>query len=251
MKDLPFDAYDFFGYLASGLMVLCGLDAMFHLSDVMSTDMETLKFLVIVLASYVLGQMLATPAKGLLEDLIVRFLLGRPSVRLMGTPGWKDPRRYFALGYFEPLRPQVQTNIRTRAAGEGFEMTGKQDAHGIVQPTDASGEDLFIHVRFRPDVRSDEPLMARMDAYLNKYGFNRNVCFASLCLAIAVYVEYRMGGHERAQYLQYARLLGVMSLLLFYRYLKFLRLYSYELFNAYAAGPPPPKPETQASAPKA
>jgi hypothetical protein len=231
VKEFPFDTYDFFGYIASGLMVLIGLDVLFDISDVLSTDMETVQFLGIVLASYVVGQMLATPAKGLLEDLIVRFVLGRPSIRLMGKPTWKDLRRFLVPGYFEPLRPSVQDKVRARAKKEGLAKEG------------ANGEDLFIHIRFHPEVRTDEILMARTDAFLNKYGFNRNVCFASLCLLIAVYLKYQEGGTDQAQYLQYAQLLCVSTVLLFYRYLKFLRLYSFELFSSYAAGSAPEQAE--------
>ena len=70
MKEFPFDTYDFFGYIASGLLVLIGLDVLFDVPDILGADIDTVKFLAITLASYIVGQMLATPAKAILEDLV-------------------------------------------------------------------------------------------------------------------------------------------------------------------------------------
>jgi hypothetical protein len=224
VKEFGFDTYDFFGYIASGLLVLIGLDLIFDFSDVLGTDMDTMQALAVALASYVVGQILASPAKVLLEDLIVQFGLKKPCVRLMSDPDRRNPFRYLFWGYFQPLTQTVREKITKRVTqGDGNEPTG---------------EDLFVKVRFDPAVRADEALMARMDTFLNKYGFSRNVCFAALCLSIAVFVKSGdlPAGPEREQFLTYGWLLLVSAVLLFFRYLKFLRLYSYEMLNSYAAG---------------
>ena len=245
MKEFPFDTYDFFGYIASGLLVLIGLDVLFNVPDILGADIDTVKFLAITLASYIVGQMLATPAKAILEDLVVRFVLGRPSVRLMAERSMGDPRRYLFPNYFEPLRPRVQDKVRERAAEDGRPPISKQKSDGTTELVELSGEDLFVRIRFQPEIRTDETLMARMDSFLNKYGFNRNVCFASICLCIAVVLKSDEAGVDQEKFRQYAWLLGSSSVLLFYRYLKFLRLYSFEMFSAYAAGPPQDEADPQ------
>ena len=97
---------------------------------------------------------------------------------------------------------------------------------------DADAEDIFLTIRYAPEVLGSERLISKIDAFRDMYGFNRNVSFsllfAALCFAIAGHIK----GSRPLVHFAIAAL--VAGTLLFYRYLKFFRQYSYELFNSYA-----------------
>lgn len=220
MKDFPFDPYDFFGYLATGLLILFGLQQLIGIPEIAGRDLKTLDLTVITLAAYVIGQITATPAKTLLEDILVSQFLRSPSVNLMQ----KSRSVMWGIlfpGYFSPLPVTVQDKILAKAGNEGLaEMTG---------------EDLFLHIRFRDYIRTDDKLMARLGGFLNKYGFSRNLSFACLTAGVAILIVKPFNIDDPI--LRYAMLSITIGVLLFYRFLKFYRQYSYELFNAYAGKP--------------
>lgn len=77
--------------------------------------------------------------------------------------------------------------------------------------------------------------MTRLDSFLNLYGFARNLAFTTLAVGIALSARtwWLRPDPGLAKYAVIALVVGVF---LVYRYLKFFRQYSYELFNAYAGG---------------
>jgi hypothetical protein len=109
-------------------------------------------------------------------------------------------------------------------------VISKAVAEGLSEAS--ADESLFLHVRFRDYIRQDEALMARLGAFLNKYGFNRNLSFVAFLFAIAVMLSKPFD--LSTDVTRYALLSLSAGVLLFYRYIKFFRQYSYELFNAYA-----------------
>lgn len=218
MKDFPFDPYDFFGYLAAGLVVLFGLEMTIGVPKIIGQDLKALDLSVLTIAAYIAGQLAATPAKSVLESLFVHKLLGSPTTNLMRPTGTRPMMKFLFPGYFSALPESVQRRILERVSSEGLTVT--------------SGESLFLHIRFRDYVRSDSVLMARLNSFLNKYGFNRNLSFVALafCGAVLILTPF----DPDTERTRYALLAGITSLLLFYRYIKFYRLYTYELFNSYA-----------------
>lgn len=98
------------------------------------------------------------------------------------------------------------------------------------------GEDLFVHVRFSPEIRSDEKIMARLSSFLNQYGFSRNLCFTALIVGALLVVRSHFVGDTQMRWYGIGSL--VLSIALFYRYLKFFRQYSFEMFNCYRPKPP-------------
>ena len=216
MSRIPFDPYDFFGYLASGLLVVVGMEFVLGFPEIMHRELTAVETAVLVLTVYIAGQLTATPAKALLEDFVVAKLLQRPTVNLFRrkTP-WIG--RFFFPGFYKPLPYGVQQKILTKAEGEGIKETG---------------ESLFLHVRYDARITGNEELMAKLASFLNKYGFARNLAFVSLLVGLALLIRYHVD--PRTILLQYGVTALVGALLLFYRYLKFLRQYSFELFNVYA-----------------
>jgi hypothetical protein len=120
MNRLPFDPYDFFGDLASGLVLLVGMDLVLGFPRVLGADLKPLQTFMLVLAAYVAGQINATPAKALLEDCLVARFLGRPARNLLRLQkpvpvGWIFP------GFYAALPAHIRTRVTTRAKAEGLQ----------------------------------------------------------------------------------------------------------------------------------
>ena len=219
MLQLPFDTYDFFGYIASGVLVVAGMDLVLGFPDVLGRDLKALDLVLLILAVYIAGQLVATPAKAVLEDGIVEKLLGRPNVNLFRE---RRPRLRWTLfpGFYKPLPPEIRKRVHVRA--------NREDAAD-------SGEALFLHVRYHPQIAGDEKLMTRLTSFLDKYGFARNLAFTNIVVGIALLSkEGLFGGAADPPLARYGWTGVVVGVLLFYRYLKFFRQYSYEMFNTYA-----------------
>jgi hypothetical protein len=219
MNRIPFATYDFFGYLASGFLLVIGMDLALGFPRVLGHDLKPVEVMALLLAVYVGGQLIATPSKAVLEDGLVDRFLGRPNINLF-REARPLLRSLLFPGFYKPLPCEVRQRAMNRAASEG-----------IANP----GEALFLHVRYSPEVRADEKLLARLDTFLNLYGFARNLSFTSLLVGAALAIRAWWPGADPALP-KYAATTIVVGVLLLYRYLKFFRQYSYELFNAYARG---------------
>ena len=220
MNRIPFDPYDFFGYLASGLLVVVGMEVTIGFPHILGQDLKIVDSAVLLLAIYVAGQMIATPAKALLEDGLVAKLLGRPNVNLFRV---KKPwvRGHLFPGFYKSFPEQTRKKIQARAQSQG--VTG-------------TGEDLFLHVRYNPDILENDKLMAKLDAFINKYGFCRNLSFTSLTVGIGMTIMTMFGHSVDPELKRYTITALAGGVLLFYRYLKFFWQYSYEMFNTYGQG---------------
>jgi len=216
MNQLPFSVYDFFGYLAGGTVVLAALIASFF-GDASFRTSPTLPvgFLLVIIV-YVLGQIVANIAGDLIERRIVRRRLGTPTEVLLGdrTPNEFEAR--LLPGYFRALPPGVQAQVRARAG-------------------DRRGEDLFLHCHAQ--MKSDPVVQARLDTFLNLYGFCRNTAMSTSLAAACLLAGIALGSAETGSVAEpgWWLLLAVLATAgLFYRYLKFYRQYGFELFASYA-----------------
>ena len=181
-------------------------------------DLKIFDTIITSLGAYIAGQIVASPSKFILEDTIVKQLLLTPSITLMNEQSGSKVIRFFLPGYYVSLPHQIRDRIINSVTREGC--------------NDAEGEALFLHIRFQNDVRTDTHLMSRLGTFLNKYGFNRNLSFTCCLFAISIFVAY--GVNPITDEVKYAYIAAVVGILLFLRYLKFFRQYSYELFNSYA-----------------
>jgi len=215
MEKFPFDPYDFFGYLSSGIIVLFGLNIIVGTPHILSIQPKPLQTFLILLFAYIAGQCIASPSKWLLEDLIIKRVLKTPGTNLMRSkeqPAFWIAKTLFP-GYYQPLSEFTQNKI-------------------LANLKESTGEPLFEHIRFSNSIVSDAKLMSRLSSFLNKYGFSRNLCFVSLAFSgcILLLTPFDL----KTDTTRYGLLSFVASIMLFYRYLKFFRQYSYELFNTYA-----------------
>lgn len=213
MDKLPFSAYDFFGYLASGFLVVLAGSYIGGYEWITKDDIGVTTGLLLLTASYIVGQVLASPSAWLYERVLVGKVLGRPNEIL-----FSDRKRWWRFlfpGYFSALPAGTQTAIFERVKGS----------------TSQSGEALFL--RAFGVVKLEESCMSRLSDFRNMYGFCRNVSFACLLIALSMtFKEWRMWEHGALIVAAYICAIGM-----FYRYLKFFRQYSYELFVSFIALP--------------
>lgn len=78
MDKIPFTTYDVFGYLASGLALLAGLQLAFGFPPVLNSELRTLDAVFLLLAAYVLGHVVAAASQFVLESIVIEKGLGRP-----------------------------------------------------------------------------------------------------------------------------------------------------------------------------
>jgi hypothetical protein len=217
MSELPFEPYDFFGYIASGLVLVVVAQETLGFPKVFGADLKPFDIAVTVLAVYIAGQLVAGPSKFLFEDLLVHRVLRSPTTNLLAS---SPPRLRTLLfpGFYEPLPPLIRTRI-----------VAKLESMALA---DADAEDIFLTIRYAPEVLGSERLIAKIDAFRDMYGFNRNVSFSLLLAALCFATAGHLKGSRSLVHFAIAALIA--GTLLFYRYLKFFRQYSYELFNSYA-----------------
>jgi hypothetical protein len=171
--------------------------------------------------AYVIGHVFGQISAFLLEKLLVKHLLGYPTKALFSPPT-SGAKKFFFPGYFEPIpaliRDFVRENAKTATAKEAI-------------ATDNGA--LFVYCNAR--VKKQEETAALLAIFQSLYGFARNVCVASL-VAGAILVAGGIANHHNWE--TKAWLAGgavVVAVFLFYRYLKFFRVYALETYSAYAA----------------
>jgi hypothetical protein len=232
-KFLRFSDYDIFAYLATGLASLLAWDFAFGTHWVLGATWAAADAIASIFAAYIVGQIIASPAAWVLERRFVRRILGSPSRVLFCEP---PPGRLRQLkqrlfpDYYMPLDRRLAERVREKARSEG-------------QP-DASGESLFWTAFARS--KRDAGTYARMDAFLKLYGFCRNIAFVGVASAALIGVgaiwQARTSGlnSEIRNHLLWAGVALLAGVAMFYRYLKFHRLYSVEVFVGYAESNTPP-----------
>ena len=219
----PLSVYDVFGYLTSGFVVLAASDVAFAQGWLAKGELPLLQGVAILVFTYVVGHAVAHLSSALLQDGLVHKLLGRPENVLFGSRRRGLVRSIFP-GFFRPLPQQIRDAVMARAGACGI---------GSV------GQGLFMHCH--AIVVREETIRQRLDVFLTLYGFARNLCLAALLsggvLAIGAFREARAGSPTAyGERLVWASVFVLVAVIMLYRYLKFYRRYTSEVFRAYAVG---------------
>src|SRR5207245_11439989 len=120
---VPFDPYDFFGYLSSGLLVVLGMDLLFGFPHVLGQHLKPFDIAALLLAVYVAGQLAAGPAKTILEDFFIGRVLGRPNVNLFAAK--RSLWSFLFPGFYKPLPELIGQRALKRAAAAAIGVTGE------------------------------------------------------------------------------------------------------------------------------
>jgi len=214
MGRIPFSLYDFFGYLASGLLLTVGGAHALNKAAVITSGFSTSDYALLVVVVYILGHINSSLARWFLESIVVNRVLGDPVLVLLDLQvsrirllTWMFP------GYYKKLAIGVKQRL--------FESTS---ARGV--GTDARV--VFYHAHTL--AKRDPITWGRLESFLSLYGFCRNICFALIALSLMFAYSTTKLGTEYHYHLL-ASTLGAVAM--FYRYLKFYRLFSFELFSSY------------------
>ena len=212
----PFTTYDFWAYLASGFLLLFVADYVFETELLTRDSWTVVQGVVAVSCAYVVGQLVASLSSVVFERGLVGRLLGPPRTVLFGQCKACAGARYLLPGFFIALPAETQ-----KAALD------KGTAVGVSSPGEALFWSAFAHARSTPAV------MARLDSFLNQYGFCRNIAMVALLDAGLLAWSY-LGADGPVLNGQLAILALLTSFGMTLRYLKFYRHYAVEVFTAYA-----------------
>lgn len=212
---IPFSVYDFFAYLSSGAVIVATADYVLNLGILTQKEIGPVLGVALIVLAYVAGQIVSQFSSALLEHTFANRILQRPSVLLLGGRPRSKILKWLFPNYHRPLPAHVQQRVREQAAARNC---------------CAMGEGLFLHVY--PLVTKDERLQIRLDQFLNQYNFARNMSFAFAIATACILISHWRGSHPVP--LRWAALAGFAAISLLYRYLKFFRQYSYELFLRYS-----------------
>jgi hypothetical protein len=214
---IPFGVYDFFAYLSSGAVILVALDHVFKTGVLTQAHTPPIVAVVLVIVAYVCGHIVAHFSSFVLERLFVGKLLHRPSALLLGD----EPHFVFLEKLFPNYHRSLPASTKLRI---------REQKHA--RECSSSGEAFFLHAY--AIVTRNEKWQLRLDEFRNQYGFARNMSFAFIASSVILAIARHFGDTLQ---LAFIALVFAAGIALLYRYLKFFRQYSYELFVRYAELP--------------
>jgi len=222
MMKIPFSIYDFFGYLSSGFAVLAALDFASGARWLFADSVPAGFALVILLAAYVTGHLVAHVSSVVLEHGFLRRVLRSPEEHLLATTKISTRWRWLFPGNFAQLPQGTRERVLAKAAAAGAGLEPRA---------------LFFHCH--ACVKSDEVTLGRLNTFLNLYGFCRNLAMSVLLSGfILMGLTVLRASWPLSAESQSSLLIGVLCLPLSYvlllRYLKFFRHYTVEVFVSYA-----------------
>jgi hypothetical protein len=227
LASIPFTVYDVFAELAPGFIIIAVIDYVGSFRWILRSDLPTWEALLWIGVAYIVGNIVSNVASSIYESGFLT-LLGRSEKLLMtaavpeATSNPVEQRRARRLswrhilpGYYRPLPADTQQAVLRR--------------YGLAP--DAEWRAVFL-AAFGA-VKTIESVGARLDVFVTNYGFARNT---SLACFIATLVLLVVGTHSHGwTAVWWAIASFAASVGLLYRYLKFYRQYTYEVFVSYAA----------------
>jgi hypothetical protein len=232
---LPFNAFDLFAYISNGLLVLIvtGALASTHLANaepfspaikngVLGETLPSIALALIV--AYIIGHLLAQVSALLCDRLLVRRYFGDPGAhaiaRLRTNPvGVKGSRAtLLVLGVPEYARPL------SHLAARRLELAAQRALGHSIDSEHYSIRSCFAIVN------EDAPqARGRLEIFLGLYSFCRNCSVALLLLSLAAVAVGGLGE------LRLALGFFIAAVLIFGRYLKFLKLYTDEILISFSS----------------
>jgi hypothetical protein len=172
--------------------------------------------IILVIAAYVIGHIVANLAGDLIERRLVADRLGRPTELLLvevKLPAWATT---IFPGYGAALPQGTRERVLARSGG-------------------LTGSALFYRVFGA--MKHDEIVQERLSTFLNLYGFCRNMALALVAVVLFLVAGLINQSADTGPVLGpgwwlVAVIVGAVGML--YRYLKFYRQYALELLTGYA-----------------
>jgi len=217
-QKIPFTSYDFWAYLSAGFLLLFAVDSAAGSKLLMRDNWTLVQGIVAVSLSYAVGNIIASMSSWVLERGLIGKVLGYPRNVLFNKPKAPQWLRTMLGAYFQPLPNETQ-----------LAALDKSQKVGVTAPGEALFLVAFAYARQTPAV------MARLDNFLNLYGFCRNIALVAFIDAAILYWSY-MQPKGPSEHLLWAWIAFVIGVGMMFRYLKFYRLYASEVITNYAYG---------------
>lgn len=215
-QKIPFTSYDFWAYLSAGFMLLFAIDQAAGTHMLMRETWTIAQGVMAFSVAYSVGQLVASASSLLYERLLVGKVLGYPRDILFGIVTARRGLQKLLPGYFSPLPAETQKTALEKGCKVGVDKPGE----ALFWPAHVYG-------------RSTPTVAARLDNFLNLYGFCRNVALVGLIDAAVLYWSYWQPKGP-PEHLLWARISLVISLGMTLRYLKFYRHFALDVFTAWA-----------------
>jgi len=216
---IPFSIYDFFGYLGSGFVLLCAVNYAFDGGWLIKKDLWTVHVAFWTMLAYIIGHIIANISSFLLEHKFLREVLISPEETLFDEEKRKGFWPKLFPIYYKPFPEETRKRVLIKAKKAGINNPGRG---------------LFFHCH--PLVISQKHTSARLGTFLNLYGFSRNISMAGLLAASVLIIGMISTGFSVQKVWWVIVAIGVTFGML-YRYLKFFKHYTEEVFRAYAEMP--------------
>lgn len=222
----PFTDYDFYGYLASGFVLLFTVD--FVLTDgsiMLRRDWTFVEIVLVVALAYFTGQIAAAPSSIVLEHWLARRVLRPPIALMLAMAPMRRMDRFIArcvVGrYYEPLPEATRRTVLAKVAA----------ANNVPVEEVATDPEVVFGPAFAVACKH-EGAKQRMDEFLNLYGLNRNMSFTAL-LACGLFFGKAISSCDSQSY-TWSGLTLLLAVGLFARFLKFYSAFSAEILRTFA-----------------
>ena len=219
--------YELFAYVASGFWALAIFDLLIGRQFIFGQGWTVSEAALMFIASYILGQILASPAQAIIERILVHKILLPPSITLLDEDARLGSRRLLRRAllrdYYRPLDAGIREKLWCRSKEE---LKRKPN-----------GDSLFWQAY--SITKNDANVAARLGTFLRLYGFCRNMTFINLCgfISFLISIIIRCVNSDAFALVDHPLMAGaslVLTLGMLIRFLKFYRLYSVEIFVAYS-----------------
>ncbi len=212
---IPFSVYDFFGYLSSGFIILYAADFTFGFGFIAAKEIGVQIIALLAILSYTIGHLVANISSYVLEHTIARRLLGPPE-KILLSPAKKTILRFIFPIYYKPFPSRFMDAVLNKAKTEGYPEAGRS---------------LFLHCH--SIAKKNDTTNERLSTFLNLYGFSRNMCMAFIICSAIVSIGAKLNPacSDKCSLLVLAAIF--LAIGLFYRYLKFYKHYTEEVYRTY------------------
>jgi hypothetical protein len=219
MEKIPFSIYDFFGYLAPGILLVGSIDYFFIDQQLIKYAGENfLTGLISILLIYIIGHIISTPSYWLLEKVIIDKNLKPPRETLFQDKTSIMGFKKLFSSYYNPFSEKVRNEIfKSLEIGKDIKLND-EICKGIYQLAYSK-------------VKIDEQSMLSLNTFLYLYGFARSISLTCFVVVIMLLISSIISGAWNNAYWILAFV--VAGITMFYRFLKFYRYYSYDMFLSF------------------
>lgn len=225
---IPFSVYDFFGYLASGFLLLIGLSYCKFGCILSTSRFNVISWVLVTIIAYILGHILSSICKWIFAFGLFKAI-------------YPQDYLFSACEQNNPLNPEIDQNKRNIFAFlEKWIKSIKSEYNAPfdepicrkikenlkIDEQELKGKALFDYAYSK--ARLSKEVIARADIFLGLYGFCRTISLTLLLLSFAFLAGWIFPDLYGDPFLILSAFIA--SLIMLLRYRKFLRQYQYEIF---------------------